>query len=183
MQPHSMDGNPKREQHQLPSVYTGNTNALIPVPSSIVSVLEPAQHHQPLNHPTAAASVNAQSTFTDQTLPVSLTYTLTESKRLVLAFESRIQSEITWALNTLLILSCNTNQNFTLETQPYLVESISSYLQYCIENVETFDLTTDCVKKDAKLNITQVQSYKDIFQPTQDEKLKLSYRHFGMFSR
>ena len=44
-------------------------------------------------------------------------------------------------------------------------------------------MTTDCVKKDAKLSITQVQSYKDILQPTQDEKLKLSYRHFGMFSR
>lgn len=82
---------------------------------------------------------------------------------MVLAFESRIQSEITWALNTLLILSCNTNQNFTLETQPYLVESISSYLQFCIEKVESLDLTTDCVKKDAKLNITQVQSFKDAY--------------------
>jgi hypothetical protein len=59
--------------------------------------------------PTAAASVNINSSFTDQALPVTLTYSLAETKRLVLAFESRIKSEITWALNTLLILSCNTS--------------------------------------------------------------------------
>jgi hypothetical protein len=41
-------------------------------------------------NPTTAASINVHSTFTDQTIPVSLTYTLAESKRLVLAFESRI---------------------------------------------------------------------------------------------
>jgi len=41
-------------------------------------------------HPTAAASVNVNSTFTDQALPVTLTYSLAETKRLVLAFESRI---------------------------------------------------------------------------------------------
>lgn len=98
---------------------------------------------------TSAASVNHTSTFTDVCHPVSLTYTLAESKRLVLAFESRIQTEITWALNTLLIFSCNTAQNLTLENQPYLVESMANYMQYCIEHIEdNLDLTLNAMKKE-----------------------------------
>ncbi len=106
-------------------------------------------------HPTAAASVNQQSTFTDVCLPVTLSYTLAEYKRLVLAFESRIQTEITWALNTLMIFSCNTAQNLILESQPYLVESLACYLQYCIEHIEdNLDLSFDPIKKDLKLNFS-----------------------------
>jgi len=37
-----------------------------------------------------------------------LTFAVAEYKRLVLAFESRVTSEITWALNTLTIFSTNT---------------------------------------------------------------------------
>jgi hypothetical protein len=100
---------------------------------------------------------------------VSLTYTLAESKRLVLAFESRIQTEITWALNSLMIFSCNTAQNLTLENQPYLVESMASYMQYCIEHIETnLDLTLDVIKKDQKLNISQVQSFVDALDTNQE---------------
>lgn len=109
---------------------------------------------------------------------------MAETKRLVLAFESRIQSEITWALNTLLILSCNTSQNLTLESQPYLVESISNYMQYCIERIDSLDLTCDVIKKDQKLNITQVQSFVDAYQTNDIQATgRLSYRNFGMFTR
>lgn len=58
-------------------------------------------------HPSAAANVNLNSAFSD-VHPVKLTFTLAEQKRIVLAFESRMNSEIVWALNTLTIFSCNT---------------------------------------------------------------------------
>lgn len=51
----------------------------------------------------------------------------------------------------------------TLESQPYLVESLSNYLQFCIERIDSLDLTCDIIKKDQKLNITQVQSFVDAF--------------------
>jgi hypothetical protein len=57
---------------------------MYPLPSSI------AQDGGMNYHPTAAASINLNSTFTDVSLPVTLSYTLAEYKRLVLAFESRI---------------------------------------------------------------------------------------------
>jgi hypothetical protein len=57
---------------------------MYPLPSSI------AQDGGMNYHPTAAASINLYSTFTDVSLPVTLSYTLAEYKRLVLAFESRI---------------------------------------------------------------------------------------------
>lgn len=62
----------------------------------------------PVSQPLTAASVNLNSKFS---IPytVKLSSTKAESKRLVLAFESRISSEINWALNTLAIFSCNTN--------------------------------------------------------------------------
>jgi hypothetical protein len=60
------------------------------------------------------ASVNLNSEF-QNSKKVQISNAEAESKRLVLAFESHIQSEITWALNTLSIFSCNTNQNLLFE--------------------------------------------------------------------
>lgn len=67
--------------------YADSSRAVYPLVSNIVTHMETSQHYQ---HPISAASINVQSSFTDQTLPVTLTYTLAETKRLVLAFESRI---------------------------------------------------------------------------------------------
>lgn len=66
------------------------------------------ENNVPVSQPMTAASVNLNSKFS---VPyrVKLSSTKAESKRLVLAFESRIPSEINWALNTLAIFSCNTN--------------------------------------------------------------------------
>ena len=55
---------------------------------------------------------------------IRLSQTEAESKRLVLAFESRIPSEIIWALNTLCIFSCNVSCPFTLDSQPFLMDSM-----------------------------------------------------------
>jgi len=70
-------------------------------------MMQGSLHSQP-------ASVNPNSKY-QIVKKVKLSQIEAESKRLVLAFESRITKEINWALNTLTIFSCNTNQNFTLE--------------------------------------------------------------------
>ena len=66
---------------------------------------------------------------------------------MALAFESRQTSEINWALNTLAIFSCNSNQNFTIENQPYLLEAIASYMNFCIQNIETLSFTDPMSKR------------------------------------
>jgi len=110
-------------------------------------------------HPTAAASVNLASKFSESH-PVKLSYTQAESKRLVLAFESRVPSEITWALNTLTIFSCNTAQNLTLENQPYLLESLANYLVFCIKHVTSLDFSDPLAKRSNAIKTT-VPSYVD----------------------
>lgn len=83
-----------------------------------------------------------------------------ESKRLVLAFESRLTKEINWALNTLALFSCNTSQNFTLENQPYLLESLANYLVFCIQHVESFSYTDPFEKRQKTIQVS-VPSYVD----------------------
>lgn len=72
----------------------------------------------------------------------------------------------------------------TLDSQPYLIESMTNYLQYCIEHIESLDLSTEVIKKDQKRSITQVQSYVDAYQSADIQiSGKLSYRNFGMFTK
>ena len=58
-----------------------------------------------------------------------------DMKRIELAFESHITSEIYWAINVLLIFSSNTNKDINVENQPFLMESITNYLYYCVNNI------------------------------------------------
>ncbi len=103
------------------------------------------------------ASVNPNSQY-QIVKRVKLSQVEAESKRLVLAFESRLTKEIVWALNTLTIFSCNTSQNFTLENQPYLLESISNYLVYCIQNVESLGYS-DPFEKKSRVSVVNVPAY------------------------
>ncbi len=64
-----------------------------------------------------------------------LAKTVVESKRLVLAFESHLVREVNWALNVLTIFSCNVSAPFLFENNPFLLDSMSSYLEYCAQNV------------------------------------------------
>jgi hypothetical protein len=91
-------------------------------------------------------SVNINS-LNNYTLKVQLSQTEAESKRLILAFESRQTHEINWALNTLAIYSCNTSQNFNLENQPYLLEALGNYMVFCIENIESLSYTNPMAKR------------------------------------
>lgn len=67
----------------------------------------------------------------------------------MLAFESRVTREIVWALNTLMIFSCNTapNQGFTLDSQPYLLESLTNYTIFCIQNIDSLSLREPVLKR------------------------------------
>lgn len=59
-------------------------------------------------------------------------------KRVVLAFESHITSEIIWSINILLLFSSNQNNTLILENQPYLIESLTNYMYYCMNNITEF---------------------------------------------
>ncbi len=108
---------------------------------------------------TQAASVNQASSKNPNQIvqAVRLSQIEAESKRLVLAFESRMTTEINWALNTLAIFSCNTSQNFTLENQPYLLESLANYMVFCIQHTESLAYT-DPFEKRAKVHQVSVPS-------------------------
>lgn len=134
-----------------------------------------------------AASVNPASKFSES-LPVRLTHTLAESKRLVLAFESRVSFEINWALNTLSIFSCNVEKSLTLENQPYLLESMSNYLIFCVQNIDSISFSDPLAKKSRTISVS-VPSYIDAHgmgdgsnSNSAFKGSKLDYRQFGMFT-
>ena len=69
-----------------------------------------------------------------------------DMKRIELAFESHITSEIYWAINVLLIFSSNTNKDINIENQPFLMESITNYLYYCINNISDLSFIIDILQ-------------------------------------
>ena len=117
---------------------------------------------------------------------------MAESKRLVLAFESRVTAEIIWALNTLMMFSCNTQHSLTLENQPYLLESLSNYLIFCVQNIDSLNFS-DPNDKRSKVISVNVPSYIDAqyahsgvgdqsYSMLNQYEGKLDYRQFGMFT-
>ncbi len=66
---------------------------------------------------------------------VRLLNAIPDLRRVVLAFESHVTSEIVWALNMLTLFSANSNCNLLIENQPYLLESITNYMYYCVNNI------------------------------------------------
>lgn len=80
---------------------------------------------------------------------VRLFNAIPDLKRTVLAFESHITSEIIWAINVLLLFSSNQNCNLIIENQPYLIESITNYIYYCMNNISDFsNLFTHSLSKE-----------------------------------
>ena len=69
-----------------------------------------------------------------------------DMKRIELAFESHITSEIYWAINVLLIFSSNTNKDINIENQPFLMESMTNYLYYCINNISDLSFIIDILQ-------------------------------------
>ena len=69
-----------------------------------------------------------------------------DMKRIELAFESHITSEIYWAINVLLIFSSNANKDINVENQPFLMESITNYLYYCVNNISDLSFIIDILQ-------------------------------------
>ena len=69
-----------------------------------------------------------------------------DMKRIELAFESHITSEIYWAINVLLIFSSNTNKDINIENQPFLMESITNYIYYCVNNISELSFIIDVLQ-------------------------------------
>ena len=69
---------------------------------------------------------------------VRLLNSIPDTRRIVLAFESHTTSEIIWALNILILFSSNQNCTLLIENQPYLMESMTNYLYYCVNNISEF---------------------------------------------
>ena len=66
-----------------------------------------------------------------------------DMKRIELAFESHITSEIYWAINVLLIFSSNSTKDINVENQPFLMESMTNYIYYCVNNISELSFIID----------------------------------------
>jgi len=94
---------------------------------------------------------------------VKLEQTTVESKRLVLAFESHVLQEVNWALNIMTVFSCNISVPFLLENNPFLLDSMSNYLEYCAMNVPSLKYVvaapmptvSDTLEKETKMPVSQ----------------------------
>ena len=69
-----------------------------------------------------------------------------DMKRIELAFESHLTTEIYWAINTLLIFSSNPSTNICIENQPYLMESMTNYIYYCVNNISDLCFIIDIIE-------------------------------------
>ncbi len=69
-----------------------------------------------------------------------------DMKKIELAFESHITTEIYWAINTLLIFSSLMNVSIYIENQPYLMESITNYIYYCVNNISDLSFIINIIE-------------------------------------
>lgn len=69
-----------------------------------------------------------------------------DMKRVVLAFESRITSELVWSINILTLFSANPQCNILIENQPYMLESMTNYIYYCVNNVSELNNLIDIIE-------------------------------------
>lgn len=84
-----------------------------------------------------------------------------DMKRVELAFESHITSEIYWAINTLLLFSSNNNITIHIENQPYLMESIANYIYYLVNNISDLCFIIDIIQgKYVELHQKLMDKYK-----------------------
>ena len=114
--------------------------------------------------------------------PVHIQNTEAESKRLALAFESRIPTEITWALNTLCVFSCNTVAPFHFDSHPFLLEAMCNYVVFALRHVRSLSYE-NVVEKASTVVQTSVPSITDNPSAgTAAAALKIEYRGFPAFS-
>lgn len=119
----------------------------------------------------ASVNMKAKSYITRK---IRLSQTEAESKRLVLAFESRIPSEVKWALNTLCIFSCNVSSPFTLDSQPFLLDSMCAYVKYALSKISSLDYTNIVEKLESSV-IASVPTLTESTKPM-PTMMKIPYK-------
>ncbi len=87
-----------------------------------------------------------------KTVPV-----VSEMNRILLAFESHMQEETTFALNSLLLYSCNAH--FHLEYHPTLMETLFVYLENIIKDVPYYKKIYLKSDKEKKLDVVHNGNY------------------------
>lgn len=101
---------------------------------------------------------------------VRLLNAIPDMRRIVLAFESHTTSEIMWALNILTLFSSNQNCNLLIENQPYLMESMTNYVYYCVNNLTDLYFIIDILEG----SFDKVKDINKINSRSQMRKLKNS---------
>jgi hypothetical protein len=109
---------------------------------------------------TKQATSNRDKTYQKK---VRLLNAIPDMRRIVLAFESHITTEIIWSLNILTLFSSNPTCNILIENQPYLMESLTNYMYYCINNLTELFYIIDIIegnyeKKDSHKEQKVIQS-------------------------
>ena len=82
---------------------------------------------------------------------------VSEMNRILLAFESHMQEEITFALNSLLLYSCNAH--FHLEHHPTLLDTLATYLEDILKDVPHFKKIYFKGDKQRKLDVVNNTNY------------------------
>lgn len=103
---------------------------------------------------------------------VRLLNAVPDLRRVVLAFESHVTSEIIWALNMLTLFSANVNCTLHIENQPYLMESITNYMYYCVNNISELNSVIETLdgRNESKL---KERSIGQNFQNTSSSNLNM----------
>ena len=89
---------------------------------------------------------------------VRLLNSIPDTRRIVLAFESHTTSEIIWALNILILFSSNQNCTLLIENQPYLMESMTNYLYYCVNNISEFCFIIEILEGNLHFNSNNINN-------------------------
>lgn len=101
---------------------------------------------------------------------------MSNTRRMILAFESRCQTEVNWAINTLLLFSCNTVHNYVLENNG-LVDSILNYLVYSMNHLQVFD---EEIHVKRHRNVVGYEEVSDYMRMEQVKSLLLTIRNLSM---
>jgi ARID/BRIGHT DNA binding domain len=97
-------------------------------------------------------------------------------RRMILAFESRCQTEVNWAINTLLLFSCNTVHNYILENNG-LIDSLLNYLIYSIAHLPQFD---EEIHVKRHRNIVGYDEISEYMRMEQVKSILLTLRNLSM---
>lgn len=95
---------------------------------------------------------------------------------MILAFESKCQTEVNWAINTLLLFSCNTVHNYILENNG-LIESLLGYLVYSMSHVTLFD---EEVHVKRHRNVVGYDEVSEYMRMEQVKSIVLTLRNLSM---